>query len=74
MRKFSRIIATLAIGALPLCGGLYLGWQTMGEIGAAQREADGVRYAGLVLPELVGLARDGALPEVDPALAEGAAQ
>ena len=72
MRKFSRIIATLAIGALPLCGGLYLGWQTMGEIGAAQREADGVRYAGLVLPELVGLARDGALPEVDPALTEAA--
>ncbi len=43
-----------------------------GEIDAARREAQGVRYAGLVLPELVGLARDGVLP-ADPALAAVAA-
>jgi methyl-accepting chemotaxis protein len=72
MRKLTRTIAALVIGALPLCGGLYLGWQTTAEMDAAQREADGVRYAGLVLPELVGLARDGALPAADPALAEAA--
>ncbi|KQW74946.1 hypothetical protein ASC89_25450 [Devosia sp. Root413D1] len=72
MRKLTRTIAALVIGALPLAGGLYLGWQTTAQIEAAQREADGVRYAGLVLPELVGLARDGALPAADPALAEAA--
>jgi methyl-accepting chemotaxis protein len=72
MRKLNRIIAAVVIGALPLCGGLYLGWQTTGEIDAARLEADGVRYAGLVLPELVGLARDGALPAANPALAEAA--
>jgi len=72
MRKLSRTIAAIVMGALPLCGGLYLGWQTTGEIEAAQREADGLRYAGLVLPELVGLARDGVLPAANPALAEAA--
>jgi len=72
MRKLSRIIAAIAVGALPLFGGLYLGAETSGEISTAQREAEGVRYAGLVLPELVGLARDGALPATDPALAEAA--
>ncbi len=72
MRKLTRTIAALAIGALPLGGGLYLGLQTTAQIDAAQREADGVRYAGLVLPELVGLARDGALPAADPGLAAAA--
>ncbi|RYE45832.1 MAG: methyl-accepting chemotaxis protein [Hyphomicrobiales bacterium] len=72
MRKLTRTIAALVIGALPFCGGLYLGWQTTAEMDAAQRESDGVRYAGLVLPELVGLAREGALPAADPALAEAA--
>jgi len=72
MLKLGRTIAAIVIGALPLCGGIYLGWQTTGEIDAARREADGVRYAGLVLPELVGLARDGALPAADPALAAAA--
>jgi methyl-accepting chemotaxis protein len=72
MRKLTRIIAATLIGALPLCGGLYLGGLTSGEIDAARREADGLRYAGLVLPELVGLARDGALPATDPAFAEAA--
>jgi len=72
MRKLTRIIAATLIGALPLCGGLYLGGLTSGEIDAARREADGLRYAGLVLPELVGLARDGAVPATDPAFAEAA--
>lgn len=72
MRKLHRIIAALAIGALPLFGGLYLGWRTMGEIDAARLEADGVRYAGLVLPELVSLAKDGKLPIANPALGDAA--
>ncbi|WP_326871809.1 methyl-accepting chemotaxis protein [Devosia sp.] len=72
MRRLARTIAAIVIGAVPLAGGLYLGSQTTAQIDAAQREADGVRYAGLVLPELVGLARDGALPAADPALAAAA--
>ena len=70
MRKLNRIVFAVAVGVLPLVGGLYLGWQTTTEMAAAEREAEGVRYAGLVLPELVGLARNGVLPAADPALAE----
>ncbi|MDB5542098.1 MAG: hypothetical protein JWQ89_3825 [Devosia sp.] len=74
MQKPHRIIAAIAIAALPLVGGLYLGWQTTGEIDAAWREAEGVRYAGLVLPELVSLAKDGALPATgNAALSKAAA-
>ena len=72
MRKLHRIIAATVIGALPLAGGLYFGAQTASSIDAARLEADGVRYAGLVLPELVSLARDGTQPAANPALAETA--
>lgn len=70
MHRLSRIIGVVVVGALPLYGGLYLGWQTTAQMDAARREAEGVRYAGLVLPELVGLARDGALPAADSGLAQ----
>lgn len=62
MRKSHRVVAAIAVAAVPLVGGLVLAWLMAAEIDAARREADGVRYAGLVLPELVSLARDGTLP------------
>jgi methyl-accepting chemotaxis protein len=73
MRLPHRIIAATAIAALPLVGGGAVMLAANGEIETARREADGVRYAGLVLPELVGLARDGSLPPADPAFAAVAA-
>jgi hypothetical protein len=74
MRKLHRIIAAAAFAAVPLVVGLALIWQASGEIDAARREARGVQYAGLVLPELVGLAKDGAAPAANPQLAELSSQ
>ncbi len=73
MRKLHRTLAAIAIGALPLSGGLILALQASAEADAARREARGVEYAGLVLPELVGLAKDGTAPAKNPKLAAASA-
>ncbi|WP_374624794.1 methyl-accepting chemotaxis protein [Devosia sp.] len=66
-----RLLAALGAALLPIVAGLVLLWQTDIEAERWRGEATGLSYAGLVLPELVGLARDGNLPEaIDPSLGE----
>ena len=73
MRIDRRLATALAIGMLPLAIGAFMIAQDMGTIDRAKVEADGVDYAGLVLPELTSLARDKALPATpNPALAAAA--
>ncbi len=68
-----RLLAALAAALLPIAAGLVLLWQANTEAERWRGEANGLNYAGLVLPELVGLARDGVLPEaIDPRLGEAA--
>ncbi|MDC9826406.1 methyl-accepting chemotaxis protein [Devosia sp. ZB163] len=59
MRRSHRIAASLALAALPLLGGLYLWLAANADAELARREAQGVAYAGQVLPELASLAKDG---------------
>ena len=73
MRIDRRLASALAIGILPLAIGAFLVLSDMGAIERARTEADGLGYAGLVLPELTSLAKDKALPAAsNPALAAAA--
>ena len=73
MRIDRRLATALAIGILPLAVGAFMVVQDLGTIERARTEADGLGYAGLVLPELTSLARDKALPaSPNPALVEAA--
>jgi methyl-accepting chemotaxis protein len=62
MRIDLRLATALAIGLLPVAMGAFMVAQDMAAIERARTEADGLGYAGLVLPELTSLARDKALP------------
>jgi len=69
MRIDRRLATAIALGILPLGVGAFLVLSDMGVIERAKTEAAGLGYAGLVLPELNGLAKDKALPtEPNPAL------
>jgi methyl-accepting chemotaxis protein len=73
MRIDRRLTIALAIGLLPLATGAFMVLQDMASIEKARTEADGVGYAGLVMPELTSLAKDKALPAgPNPALAAAA--
>jgi methyl-accepting chemotaxis protein len=73
MRIDRRLATALAIGILPVAIGAFLIVGDLGAIDRARTEADGIGYAGLVLPELVSLAKDETLPaDFNPALAEAA--
>jgi len=74
MRRLHRILAAVAIAAVPLAGGAFMALEANGDAEAALREARGVAYAGLVLPELVGLAKDGTVPAANPRLAAASAR
>ena len=58
MRIDRRLSVALAAGILPLAIGAFMIAGEFGVIDRARLKANGVDYAGLVLPELVGLARD----------------
>jgi len=73
MRIDRRLATALAIGILPVAIGAFMVTQDIGAIERARTEADGVGYAGLVLPELTSLARDKVLPaDPNPALVAAA--
>ncbi len=62
MRIDRRLAIALATGIVPLAISAFMIAGDMGAIERARLEANGVGYAGLVLPELTSLARDKALP------------
>jgi len=62
MRIDRRLATALTIGFLPLAIGAFMVAGDMASIQKARTEADGVGYAGLVLPELTSLAKDKTLP------------
>jgi methyl-accepting chemotaxis protein len=72
MRIDRRLATALAIGLVPVAIGALMIVGDMSAIERARTEADGIGYAGLVLPELTSLARDNAAPAANPALAAAA--
>ncbi|MBK8084070.1 MAG: HAMP domain-containing protein [Devosia sp.] len=69
----ARLVAALGAALLPMAAGVVLLWQAGDDAERWRAEATGLAYAGMVLPELVGLARDGAVPaSIDSGLSEAA--